>query len=171
MFNNVDLKLILWRSKIRKLHMIIECNLWGGWLKKKKLIHTTWWSGWGRVRQNALKWHRKSCLPTDFNISSAPEKDIPEETVLYRYLSQPAASLGVDFPKHLADCTRIYSWFAHRLAPQKLLLRLITKGAWSIHLERVSVGVCLSGMKLRVYCDWACSFAPGAFTLYETSVT
>lgn len=88
----------------------------------------------------------------------------------YRYLSQPAVSLGVDFPKHLADCTRIYFRFAHRLAPQKLLLRL-TKGAWSIHLERVSVGVCLSGMKLRVYCDSACSFAPGAFTLYETSVT
>lgn len=128
-------------------------------------------SRWGRIRQNALKWHWKSCLPTDYNTPSAPEEEMLEATVLHRYLSQPAAPLCVDFPKHFADCTRIYSWFARRLAPQKLLLRLITKGACSVHLETVSVSVCLSGMKLRVYCDWACSFAPGAFTLYETSVT
>lgn len=85
--------------------------------------------------------------------SSAPEEEMPEVMVLHRYLSQPAAPLYVDFPKHFADCTRIYSWFACRLAPQKLLLRLITKGVCSIRLETVSVSVCLSGMKLRVYCD------------------
>lgn len=102
------------------------------------IIHTSWWPRWGRIHQGVWKWLQKSCLPTDFSISSAQEA-----TVLYRYLTQTAASLCLDFLKHLADCMQISSWLVHKLASRNLLLRLITKGAWSVHLERVSVGVCV----------------------------
>ncbi len=84
------------------------------------------------------KWLQKSCLPTDLSISSAQVA-----TVLYVYLTQNAASLWVDFSKHLTDFMQISSWLKHKLASRKLLLRLITKGAWSVHLERVSLGVCV----------------------------